>query len=51
MNLLSENESLKSSNNILKKDATNKDTIIKTKSEEIISVKGMIEKMREDHIS
>ena len=51
INLLSENDSLKSNNNILKKEIESKDAVIKVKSDEIFNCKASIEKMREDHIN
>jgi len=49
--LLSENDTLKSNTNILKKDIENKDAVIKSKIDDIYNLKSNIEKMREDHIT
>ena len=49
--LLNETETLKSNNNMLKKDIENKDAVIMAKTEEVYNQKANIEKMREDHIN
>lgn len=49
--LLNENESLRSSTNVLKKEIDSKDAVIKSKSEDILQLKATIEKNREDHIN
>lgn len=48
---MSENETLKSNQNILKKEIENKDTVIKAKTDDIFNLKNTIDKIREEHIN